>query len=79
MSTDDAADIRFDAASENCIFYISRMDEFSHSLSSGPSEFGSAARPKGYAPPPVPTKKANQRATVSLKCHKFFCAYVMEL
>ena len=32
MRTDDAADIRFDAASENCIFYISPMDEFSHGL-----------------------------------------------
>jgi hypothetical protein len=32
MRTDDAADIRFDAASENCIFYISPMYEFSHGL-----------------------------------------------
>ena len=32
MRTDDAADIRFYAASENCIFYNSPMYEFSHSL-----------------------------------------------
>jgi hypothetical protein len=32
IRTDDAADIRFDAASENCIFYISPMYEFSHAL-----------------------------------------------
>jgi hypothetical protein len=30
MRTADAAGIRFDAASENCIFYISPMYEFSH-------------------------------------------------
>jgi hypothetical protein len=29
---DDAADIRFDAALKNCIFYISPMSEFSHGL-----------------------------------------------
>ena len=32
MRTDAAADIRLDAMSENCIFYISPMYEFSHSL-----------------------------------------------
>src|SRR3981081_728346 len=32
MRTDNAADIRLDAMLENCIFYISPMYEFSHSL-----------------------------------------------
>jgi len=32
MRTDNAADIRLDAVLENCIFYISPMYEFSHSL-----------------------------------------------
>jgi len=32
MRNDDAADMRFDAASEKCIFYISPMSEFSHGL-----------------------------------------------
>ena len=32
MRTDNAADIRLGAALENCIFYISPMYEFSHSL-----------------------------------------------
>ena len=32
MRTDDAADIRLDAVLENCIFYISPMYEFLHSL-----------------------------------------------
>ena len=32
MRTDAAADIRLDAVLENCIFYISPMYEFSHSL-----------------------------------------------
>jgi hypothetical protein len=32
MRTDNAADIRLDAILENCIFYIFRMYEFSHSL-----------------------------------------------
>jgi hypothetical protein len=32
MSTDAAADMRLDAVLENCIFYISPMYEFSHSL-----------------------------------------------
>jgi hypothetical protein len=32
MRADDAADIRLDAASENFIFYISPMYDFSHSL-----------------------------------------------
>ena len=32
MRTDNAADIWLDAMLENCIFYISRMYEFSHSL-----------------------------------------------
>jgi hypothetical protein len=32
MRTDAAADIRLDAVLENCIFYISTMYEFSHSL-----------------------------------------------
>jgi hypothetical protein len=32
MRTDNAADIRLDAMLENCIFYISWMYEFSHSL-----------------------------------------------
>jgi hypothetical protein len=32
MRTDNAADIRLVAMLENCIFYISRMYEFSHSL-----------------------------------------------
>ena len=35
LRTDNAADIRLDAMSENCVFYISPMYEFSHSL--GPS------------------------------------------
>ena len=32
LRTDNAADIRLDAVSENCVFYISPMYEFSHSL-----------------------------------------------
>jgi hypothetical protein len=32
LRTDNAADIRLDAMSENCVFYISPMYEFSHSL-----------------------------------------------
>ena len=32
MRTDNAAGIRLDAVLENCIFYISPMYEFSHSL-----------------------------------------------
>src|SRR5450759_212311 len=32
MRTDNAADIRLNAMLENCIFYISPMYEFSHSL-----------------------------------------------
>ena len=32
MRTDNAVDIRLDAMLENCIFYISSMYEFSHSL-----------------------------------------------
>jgi hypothetical protein len=32
MRTDAAADIRLDAVLENCIFYISPMYEFLHSL-----------------------------------------------
>ena len=32
MRTNDAADIRFHASSENCIFYISPISDFSHSL-----------------------------------------------
>jgi hypothetical protein len=32
MRTDNAADIRLNAMLENCIFYIFRMYEFSHSL-----------------------------------------------
>jgi hypothetical protein len=32
MRTDNAADIRLDAMLENCIFYISPVYEFSHSL-----------------------------------------------
>ncbi len=32
MRTDNAADIRLGAALENCIFYISPMYEFLHSL-----------------------------------------------
>jgi hypothetical protein len=32
LRTDNAADIRLDAMSENCVFYISLMYEFSHSL-----------------------------------------------
>jgi hypothetical protein len=32
MRTDNAVDIRLDAMLENCIFYISPMYEFSHSL-----------------------------------------------
>jgi hypothetical protein len=32
MRTDAAADIRLDAVLENCVFYISPMYEFSHSL-----------------------------------------------
>ena len=30
LRTDNAADIRLDAMSENCVFYISPMYEFSH-------------------------------------------------
>src|SRR5260370_27913689 len=36
MRTDNAADMRLDAMLENCIFYISPMYEFSHSLGQGP-------------------------------------------
>src|SRR5437879_982105 len=32
LRTDNAADVRLDAILENCIFYISAMHEFSHSL-----------------------------------------------
>ncbi len=32
MRTDNAADMRLGAALENCIFYISPMYEFLHSL-----------------------------------------------
>ncbi len=32
MRTDNAADMRLDAMLKNCIFYISPMYEFSHSL-----------------------------------------------
>ena len=42
LRTDNAADIRLDAMSENCVFYISPMYEFSHSL--GPdSDIGTLA------------------------------------
>ena len=37
MTTDNAADIRLDAMLENCIFYISPMYEFSHSLAHNPT------------------------------------------
>src|SRR5450759_5258319 len=37
MRTDNAADIRLDAMLENCIFYIFRMYEFSHSLGQKPT------------------------------------------
>ena len=37
MRTDDAADTRFNAALENCTFYISPMYEFSHGLAAAVS------------------------------------------
>src|SRR2546421_10225583 len=40
MRTDNAADIRLDAMLENCIFYISPMYEFSHSLGPDPEKLG---------------------------------------
>jgi hypothetical protein len=50
MGTDDATDIPLDAMLENCIFYISRMYEFSHSLdplqTSEPHSNGLPRRPQ---------------------------------
>ena len=51
LRTDNAADIRLDAMSENCVFYISLMYEFSHSLDpQRTSERGAAGEPDGHPP-----------------------------
>ena len=51
MRTDNAADIRLGAVLENCIFYISPMYEFSHSLGhSRPGRASSRSSHVRYAP-----------------------------
>ena len=51
LRTDNAADTRLDAMSENCVFYISPMYEFSHSLDpQRTSERGAAGEPDGHPP-----------------------------
>src|SRR6202162_1259583 len=56
--TDNAADIRLDAILENCIFYISPMYEFSHSLEGGDDRGKTEAT---SFPPPAPASPASRR------------------
>ena len=57
MSSDDAADIRLDAVLGNCIFYISPMYEFLHSLDPNVSDNCRGRSPGSYnsvsAPDPL--------------------------
>ena len=61
MRTDNAADIRLDAMLENCIFYISPMYEFSHSLGH--------SRPSWSRSTPVLVRFA-PKATEILQCQE---------
>src|ERR1039457_4758868 len=62
MRTDAAADIRLDAVLENCIFYISSMYEFSHSLGhSRPSWSRLASTFVRFSNRPVPTQNSESQ------------------